>query len=192
VDGSGEDGTAAALGAGSTSDSARSESSPGGHTAVDGASERAAGLDTFGEGANSTAVSLSGNNRTTALLGAGGTSSRAGAEGRPAGKLAVDRALEVVARGNAHVNTTSDTTVLSRSHNRFSALLGATSTTLGAGTPGRPAGKLAVDGASLSVADTLVSRRAFVTTVPGSNIDLVVTGLFTGTARLGASGPGVP
>jgi hypothetical protein len=98
----------------------------------------------------------------------------------------------VVARSVMDVIGASNTTVLSRSHNRFSALLGATSTTLGAGTPGRPAGKLAVDGASLSVADTLVSRRAFVTTVPGSNIDLVVTGLFTGTARLGASGPGVP
>jgi hypothetical protein len=98
----------------------------------------------------------------------------------------------VVARGDAHVNTACDTTVLNRSHNRLSALLGATSTGLGACTPGRPAGKLAVDRASLSVADALVGSRAFVTTVLGSSINLIVARLLTGATRLGASGPGVP
>ena len=111
---------------------------------------------------------------------------------RPAGDLAVNRTLEVIASGVVDVKAARDTTVLNRGDNRLGALLGTASTGLGAGTPGRPARKLAINRASLSVAHTLVSGRAFVTTVLGSNIDIVVARLFASTTGLAACGPRVP
>jgi len=70
--------------------------------------------------------------------------------------------------------------------------LGASTTSLGAGTKLGPARDLAVDGAGLSVAGAVFSVGAFVTTVLGSDVNLVVTGLLASAASLGAGGPGVP
>jgi hypothetical protein len=70
--------------------------------------------------------------------------------------------------------------------------LGASATGLGARAVLGPSGDLAVNGASLVVANARFGERAFVTTVLGSNDNVVVPRLLTGPARLRASGPGVP
>jgi hypothetical protein len=44
----------------------------------------------------------------------------------------------------------------------------------------------------VDVADASFLLRAFVTTVLGGDVNLVVTGLFAVAAGLGAGGPGVP
>ena len=181
-----EDGTAALLGTSGTSGGTGGEGSPGSEAAIDGASEGVASLDGLGQRASSTAESSSGDDGAAALLGAGGTSGRAGAEGSPAGKLAVDGALEVVAGAVVDVKGTFDTTVLTGRDDGLGALLGTTSTGLGAGRPDRPARKLAVDGATLNVANTLFLVGAFITTVFGSNLNVVGTRLNTSITRLGA------
>ena len=84
------------------------------------------------------------------------------------------------------VKTACDTTVLTGRDDGLGALLGTTSTGLGAGRPDRPARKLAVDGATLNVANTLFLVGAFITTVFGSNLNVVGTRLNTSITRLGA------
>ena len=92
-----EDGAAALLGAGGAGLGAGAEGGPGSDPAVDGASESVAGLDGPQDGASGATVSSSGDSGAGALLGASGTSGRAGTEGGPTGNLAVNGALEVVA-----------------------------------------------------------------------------------------------
>ena len=123
-----EDGAAALLGAGGASLGAGSEGSPGSEAAVDGASEEVASLDGPHYNTSSTAEGSSSDDGASALLGTRGTSGRAGAEGRPATNLAVDGALEVVARGEVDIKAACDTTVLSSGHDRLGAFFGTTST----------------------------------------------------------------
>jgi hypothetical protein len=89
-------------------------------------------------------------------------------------------------------DTTASTTILGGSYNALGAELGASATSLGAGRPGRPGRKLAVNRARLSVANTLFLGRTGVTTVTSSNIDVVVARLLARLAGLGASSPSVP
>merc|ERR1719162_2436586 len=114
---------------------------PGRDAAVDGASEGVASFDGLHDNASSTTVGSSVDGGTSAILGARGTSGRAGAEGRPARDLAVDGALEVVARGVVDVKAACDATVLGLGHHRLGAALGTTGTGLGACVPGGPARK---------------------------------------------------
>jgi hypothetical protein len=160
--------------------------------AVDRAVELVAGLVLFGSGAYLAAVSVSSHDRLAAVLrtsGAGGTASR---KPGPVGKLAVNLANVRVAARRGLLSPAPFTTILGSSNNRPRLDLGATTALLGAATIPGPAGELAINGARLIVAHTILSERAFVTTVLGSSVNLESTGLLTSAARLGASSPGVP
>jgi len=188
----GEDGASALLGASATGGSAGSEGSPGSNLAVDGAGEGVASLHSLHSRTFNTVERGSNNNGARALLGAGSASGRAGTESRPAGNLAVNGTGEGIASLGGATDAAASTTVAGGGDDTLSAELGAGATSLGAGRPGRPGRKLAVNGARLGVANALFLGGASVTTVAGSNVDGVVARLLATTTRLGASGPGVP
>jgi hypothetical protein len=77
-------------------------------------------------------------------------------------------------------------------HDRTRLGLGASAAGLGAGSEAGPFGDLAVDGASLHVANAHFPVGAFVAIVCGGNDNIVVARLDAFTAGLGAGSPGVP
>jgi hypothetical protein len=192
VHGGVDSGAGLGLLAGTTSGRAGRIASPGRHLAVDGTGESVAGLNA-GQGRTSfTAVGSSDNNRASALLGAGSARGRAGSERRPCGNLAINgtgkgaacsRGGERRATGTAKAGNSDDGTRLG---------LGTSTARLGASTVSGPARHSAINRAVLGVANALFLGGASVTTVLGSDVDLVVARLGASATSLGASGPGVP
>jgi hypothetical protein len=112
--------------------------------------------------------------------------------GRPARDLAVDGAGILVARSGGREDGADNATVVHISNDGTRLGLGTSAARLGAGTVSRPTRDLAVNGASLGVANTVFRGRAVVTTVILRNINVVGTRLHTATTSLGARGPRGP
>jgi hypothetical protein len=128
---------------------------------------------------------------TSANLGTTTTGLGACSVAGPAGDLAINGASVGEASGDGGEDRAREA---SRGLDKDGTGLGLVATTagLGAGVVFRPAGDLAVDGAGLQVAGTLFFVGASVTTMLGSDVNVVPTRLDATATGLGAGLPGVP
>jgi len=111
---------------------------------------------------------------------------------RPGRHLAINWACKSIAVGGGGKTRAYDTSISYVSYDRTRLGFGTSATRLGALRVVSPSRHLAVNRASLSVTDTVLASGAVVTTVLGSDIDLVRTRLFATATTRGAGGPGVP
>jgi hypothetical protein len=122
-------------------------------------------------------------------LGLGTSAARlgAGTVTGPTGNLAINGASESVASGGSRESGTGNTAVSSSVHYRTRLGLGTSATGLGASTIGRPAGDLAINGASESVACG-GGRQGGADNATVSNVsyNFARLGLGTSATRLGA------
>jgi hypothetical protein len=189
---SSHNGLGAELGAAAAGLRTSRNSRPAGQLAINGASKSVARRELHIVRATTAAVRCSDDNRTGAFLGASAAGGRARSPGRKARKLAVNRASESVAGCGGSKSGATSTAEAGGSDNRTSLGLGASTARLSAHTVAGPTRNLAINGAGLGVAHALFLGGAFVTTVGGGNVNLVVARLVTGAAGLGAGSPGVP
>jgi hypothetical protein len=179
--GAGADTATAKLGAGAVL------CAPGSEHAVDWASVGVARLVLAGVTAGNTAVLGFRYNDAGTRLGTGSASGRAGGPGSPGRMDAVDGASESVAADGGSAGGAGNTVVGSRVDHRASLGLAAGTTSLGAGSVSRPAGDLAVDGASKGAAASGGSASGAGSTVVGSRVDYRTSpGLGASAAGLGA------
>lgn len=110
----------------------------------------------------------------------------------PGGNLAVYRAAECVATRDVAKSQALFATIAMGADDRFGTSLATTRASLRAPTPAGPIRRYAVNGARLKVAHTGFLVGACITTMFGSNIDVVGTSLYPFTTCLRARGPVVP
>jgi len=188
----GDDGSRAAVGATTTHLGAGGEGSPARENTVNGTGLLVACLVVYIVGTLVAAVREVGHDRTSLLLGSSSTRSRAFTPSRPLRHNTVDGAGEGVASGRGSERRALYATELDVSGDGARLGLGTSTARLRASAVARPGRNLAVNWASLDVADTVFSQRTSITTVFGSDINLVVARLGAGATSLGAGGPGVP
>jgi hypothetical protein len=190
--GSGNHRASTLLGARGTRPAAGRKCGPSRELAVNGATESVASDSSGKIGATDTVVVLFSDHRTSLGLGTGVARFGAGTKASPARDFAINRASKTVALERRREGGASLATVLHVGENGTSLGLGTHAASLGAGTVCRPGRDLAIDGASLGVANAVLFHRATVTTMFGSHYHLVGAALGTRTTGLRASGPGVP
>jgi len=188
----GDDGTRLGLGTSTAGLGASTEVGPARSYAVNGARVQVAGVVSDVMATGNATMGSSSDEGLGLGLGTNTASFGAGSELRPTRKLAVNGTTEGVARGESPVAGTSLAAIGLAVDNRLGALLGARTASGGACRPCRPPGRLAVNGARLSVASTFFLGGAVITTMLGSNVNLVGTRLGAGATSLGAGGPSVP
>jgi hypothetical protein len=120
--------------------------------AVNGTSERVASSQSGTYDASLATMGSRVDDRTGLGLGTSAARLGAGTVTGPTGNLAINGASESVASGGSRESGTGNTAVSSSVHYRTRLGLGTSATGLGASTIARPAGDLAINGASESVA----------------------------------------